>query len=101
SPHYPYLHSFPTRRSSDLLDDYQHAFENSPAIQRLKEKAEVQILTEKLATEAAIVRALKDSQAVIPIRERTKFPAPLLQALPDRSEEHTSELQSRVDLVCR
>src|SRR5438128_2925320 len=65
-----------------VLDDYQHAFENSPAIQRLKEKAEVQILTEKLATEAAVVRALKDSQAIIPIRERTKFPASLLRALP-------------------
>src|SRR6266536_4001439 len=28
-------------------------------------------------------------------------PGPQLQLLPRRSEEHTSELQSRVDLVCR
>ena len=66
-----------------VLDDYQHAFEGSSAIQRLKEKAEVQILSEKIDSEEALVRALKGSRAIIPIRERTKFPASLLQALPD------------------
>ena len=34
----------------------------------------MQILHEKLADEAAVVDALKDSQAVIPIRERTNSP---------------------------
>src|SRR5438105_7174417 len=50
----------------------------------------------------------------LPIWFRTKWPSPtktapvtlLLtggtkQTVPERSEEHTSELQSRVDLVCR
>jgi len=66
-----------------VLDDYQQAFEGSPAIQRLKETAEVQVLSEKIAAEEALIRALKGSQAIIPIRERTKFPASLLHALPD------------------
>ena len=66
-----------------VLDDYQHAFAASPAIERLKARAEVQILTEKLASEETLVRALRDSRAIIPIRERTKFPASLLQALPE------------------
>jgi phosphoglycerate dehydrogenase-like enzyme len=66
-----------------VLDDYQHAFENSPAIQRLRQRADVQVLDEKLASDEAIIGALKGSQAIIPIRERTKFPAALLQALPD------------------
>jgi phosphoglycerate dehydrogenase-like enzyme len=66
-----------------ILDDYQHAFEDAPAIQRLRQKTEVQILTEQLAGEEALARALKDSQAIIPIRERTQFTAALLQALPD------------------
>jgi D-3-phosphoglycerate dehydrogenase len=66
-----------------VLDDYQRAFEDAPAIQRLKAKADVQILTEKLAAEEALVRALQGYQAIIPIRERTKFPASLLRALPD------------------
>src|SRR2546421_1680199 len=30
-----------------------------------------------------------------------KFPCPLLSSFEKRSEEHTSELQSRSDLVCR
>ena len=66
-----------------VLDDYQRAFEGTEAIQRLRQRADVQILTEKLPTEEALVRALKGVKAIIPIRERTKFPAALLQALPD------------------
>lgn len=66
-----------------VLDDYQHAFEASPAIARLRQKAEVQIFTEKFASEEKLIQALKGSQAIIPLRERTKFPAPLLNALPD------------------
>jgi phosphoglycerate dehydrogenase-like enzyme len=65
-----------------VLDDYQHAFEATQAIQRLRREAEVRILTEKLPSDAAIAEALRDSQAIIPVRERTKFTASLLQALP-------------------
>ena len=66
-----------------IIDDYQRAFENSPAIRRLKQKAEVQICTEKFGSEEALVRALKGSQAIVPMRERTRFPAHLLKSLPD------------------
>ena len=66
-----------------VLDDYQRAFENTGAIKRLGQKAEVAIFTEKLSPEAAIAEALKGSQAIIPVRERTKFTASLLSALPD------------------
>lgn len=65
-----------------VLDDYQHAFEGSLAIERLREKAEVRIFTEKFATEEALIRALRGSEAINPIRERTHFPARLLKALP-------------------
>jgi D-3-phosphoglycerate dehydrogenase len=65
-----------------VLDDYQHAIAPTPAIARLRQNAEVQILDEKLASESAIVDALKDSHAIIPIRERTKFTASLFQQLP-------------------
>ncbi|MGH7770269.1 MAG: D-2-hydroxyacid dehydrogenase family protein [Candidatus Binatia bacterium] len=64
-----------------VLDDYQHAFEASPAIERLKQKAEVKIFTGKFASEEKLIQGLEGSQAIIPIRERTKFPAPLLKAL--------------------
>jgi D-3-phosphoglycerate dehydrogenase / 2-oxoglutarate reductase len=66
-----------------VLDDYQRAFEGTEAIARLRQNADVQILTEKLPTAEALVGALKGTQAIIPIRERTQFPASLLQSLTD------------------
>lgn len=66
-----------------VLDDYQHAIAPTPAIARLREKVDVQIFTEKLPSEAAVIEAIKDCQAIIPIRERTKFPATLIAKLPN------------------
>jgi phosphoglycerate dehydrogenase-like enzyme len=66
-----------------VLDDYQRAFDTTQAMERLRAKAEVQILTEKLPSPEALARALKGSRAIIPIRERTKLTAELLRALPD------------------
>ena len=66
-----------------VLDDYQHALENSPAIARLRKHADVRIITEKIADEKTVARELSGSQAIIPIRERTRFTASLLRALPD------------------
>jgi phosphoglycerate dehydrogenase-like enzyme len=66
-----------------VLDDYQHAFAPTEAIARLRQKADVQIFTEKLAHEDELVDKLKGSQAIIPVRERTKFPAALLGKLAD------------------
>ena len=66
-----------------VLDDYQHALASTAAIGRLREHAEVQIYTEKLDSEAAVAEALRGSQAIIPIRERTRFTPTLLGALPD------------------
>jgi phosphoglycerate dehydrogenase-like enzyme len=66
-----------------VLDDYQRAFDSSPAIERLRQKAQVQIFTEKFPSEEKLIQALKGSQVIVPIRERTKFPAPLLKSLTD------------------
>ena len=66
-----------------VLDDYQRAIDGTDAIRRLRQKAEVRVFTEKLATDAAVIEALQGSQAVIPIRERTNFPASLIQSLAD------------------
>ncbi len=65
-----------------VLDDYQHAIAPTQAMVRLRQHAEVQILHEKLGGEAAVVETLRDSQVVIPIRERTKFTASLFEKLP-------------------
>ncbi|MBM4299343.1 MAG: D-2-hydroxyacid dehydrogenase family protein, partial [Deltaproteobacteria bacterium] len=66
-----------------VLDDYQHAIAPTAAIARLREKAEVQIFTEKLGSDDAVMSALKGCAAIIPIRERTKFSAALLAKLPE------------------
>jgi phosphoglycerate dehydrogenase-like enzyme len=66
-----------------VLDDYQHALEGTAAIERLRRKAQVQVLSEKFATDESLIRALRGSQAIIPIRERTQFPAALIQELSD------------------
>jgi phosphoglycerate dehydrogenase-like enzyme len=65
-----------------VLDDYQHAIESTEAIARLRHHAEVQIFCDKFNSEADLINALAGSQAIIPIRERTKFPAALLRKLP-------------------
>jgi D-3-phosphoglycerate dehydrogenase len=66
-----------------ILDDYQRAFQATEAIRRLRQTVDVTILTEKLLSETAVAAALKDSPVIIPVRERTKFTASLLRALPD------------------
>src|SRR5690349_4413974 len=73
------LHSFPTRRSSDLR------------------------LTLGCLVESAVGRTLpvhgrrKRRVLVVPLDTLGSLP----EGRPGRSEEHTSELQSRRDLVCR
>src|SRR5690349_23648285 len=80
-------HSFPTRRSSDLAH-YQEAADLPPhrlkEIQRFFQDYKVlegkTVDVEDIRGRAAAERAIRDAV---------------------RSEEHTSELQSRRDLVCR
>src|SRR5438034_3841817 len=73
----PDLHSFPTRRSSDLI-----CHRNAAA-------------TASLCTDRIRVRSVCIRTAAV--FRNTGFAA----AGPGRSEEHTSELQSHSDLVCR
>src|SRR5439155_21951654 len=80
SPDHPDLHSFPTRRSSDLSS--RHGV--------------VQQLTTSVERISGITRSARDAAAGC-------SPSGLLRsaAIQRRSEEHTSELQSRGHLVCR
>ena len=64
-----------------VLDDYQHAIAPTAAIERLRQKAEVQILTKSFRAKRHWFEHF-GSQALIPIRERTKFTAALIAKLP-------------------
>src|SRR5699024_12140355 len=97
--HIPHSHSFPTRRSSDLtktadgvtLTDYSYdplylAGEGETA----SGKIEIWNTADQIALyESSYVGRVSDE-----IYESLKGSL-------ERSEEHTSELQSRFDLVCR
>src|SRR5690606_41414144 len=82
------LHSFPTRRSSDLGCDAKTIF--ARAAEGNKQAAElVQRSAQVLARLIADTKAVMDCQRVV------------IGGSIGRSEEHTSELQSRENLVCR
>src|SRR5690606_41887097 len=88
------LHSFPTRRSSDL----------GIALSRASEIVEAEDLSGLMAALRSLT--LSEEQAFLVVQclrperfEQTRATARFLDAF--RSEEHTSELQSRENLVCR
>src|SRR5436190_18262200 len=85
--HHTHPHSFPTRRSSDLL--YVILTGKSPF--NGKTTAEVLVLVRRGAYEPA---AVVSAECPKPLTTAAGSYAP-------RSEEHTSELQSHSDLVCR
>src|SRR5207249_10047751 len=90
--HHRHPHSFPTRRSSDLGIFERHARRHSVGgrVDRHGE-AHLRVEHEPAARLHAAHVSRREALAVLQRRH--------LQV--QRSEEHTSELQSRFDLVCR
>src|SRR5207247_7761938 len=93
---HPGLHSFPTRRSSDLSGvAFRGERGGGFAVEvpgRLEIHGRLQRVTLSAVAEVTS-RGLSVSGTHV-VRQRDHGIVP-------RSEEHTSELQSRVDLVCR
>src|SRR5207249_10116245 len=81
------LHSFPTRRSSDLRMARVAA---RPSISGI-------CMSINTMSKTGCSRAARTSTPLA----TTVTPQPRLSSMLVRSEEHTSELQSRFDLVCR
>src|SRR5699024_11949558 len=84
------LHSFPTRRSSDLSEQ-----RDSPVEVSIDSLLNTMTLSEKIG-QLFFIRARGYFKNTADEDYRR-----LLSRINDRSEEHTSELQSRFDLVCR
>src|SRR5438132_13444604 len=76
------LHSFPTRRSSDL---------NIRELQNFIERSVILTSGNVLESPLASLRSATEVESLGPITMEDA----------ERSEEHTSELQSHSDLVCR
>src|SRR5699024_11647659 len=84
------LHSFPTRRSSDLYF-----------------RPSTPMVCSAFCTCSVVVGNARGVSATIPAAYLPKLAINAVNSIPSpgraalRSEEHTSELQSRFDLVCR
>src|SRR5690606_39388606 len=101
-PHdlHPYIPSFPTRRSSDLatlLRGLENLATDDPATLTYDGSVEDVYFTmeHRLAEACEIAPAELDVQMA---RSRNDLDQGIFRM---RSEEHTSELQSRENLVCR
>src|SRR5690606_42136959 len=94
SPHHRALHSFPTRRSSDLFGP---CFADVTATRDLRLRAALAILRlfEIEHHQQVVFRRLHGIAWMREPHHRLRLSAD------ERSEEHTSELQSRENLVCR
>src|SRR5207302_8923718 len=93
----PHLHSFPTRRSSDLLDE--HGSPGCALGDLFTDRHAVDGLPEgDMASDPLHLVALHASEVVPADRRIGEGRLPMEAS---RSEEHTSELQSRENLVCR
>src|SRR5207249_9854411 len=86
-----HLHSFPTRRSSDLTSAGLDAF-----WQTLQPSRSGTLYPGKNAATLCGTSADRSTGNSTPSRHRGDA-----RTFAQRSEEHTSELQSRFDLVCR
>src|SRR5690606_41897181 len=87
------LHSFPTRRSSDLL--------RAGLLRLLGEGLEQALQRIETCCAAGAEASLFDGFDDRAVRGVRQMRAAAGALLGERSEEHTSELQSRENLVCR
>jgi phosphoglycerate dehydrogenase-like enzyme len=65
-----------------VLEDYQHASSSLPYWSRLEGRAAVDFYSDAVAGDEALAERLREYAIVVPIRERTRFPASLLERLP-------------------
>src|SRR5688572_18850148 len=95
------LHSFPTRRSSDLAARRRLA--GVPRDLRPRWRLRLPHRTARRARGRRGVDHVpgRCRSGREPLRRRSRDPAPGADERPRRSEEHTSELQSQSNLVCR
>src|SRR5690606_41328265 len=96
-----YLHSFPTRRSSDLRLTYAYyegTWDNLPNFNALTPilTGDINNFDISIAPKADYFAFKFDGKILIETPGTYTF----YTASDDRSEEHTSELQSRENLVC-
>src|SRR5690606_40800834 len=96
---HPCRPSFPTRRSSDLFEKLVTIGMRGDGDEAMSEETNVALLQRIVADQRTLLREIMG-------REPSEIPQVWalykeVQEYYERSEEHTSELQSRENLVCR
>ena len=66
-----------------VLDDWNDVYGSSPHVERLQQRAEVAIYTDPAPSEDTTLQRLAGAAIAVANRERTRFGAALLEALPD------------------
>src|SRR5206468_6065997 len=98
-PHRP-LHSFPTRRSSDLIAPACRS--RVPPLMTMPEAVPPDDTTSMPPPLiVALIEEPPEATSKLPAIALPLVVPPASTLIVPRSEEHTSELQSRSDLVCR
>jgi phosphoglycerate dehydrogenase-like enzyme len=64
-------------------DDYDRFYTASPHLERLRQRGEVRVYSERPGGEALLLERLRPARVIIPIRERTPLTAARLAALPE------------------
>src|SRR5690606_41131244 len=98
--YHPDLHSFPTRRSSDLRPD---RFILTPGQKAVADFSACLNNDRFLNNDEVSVSYKSNDPSVVKVDDKGNITAikPGVATVTVRSEEHTSELQSRENLVCR
>src|SRR5205823_14537250 len=96
--HHPALHSFPTRRSSDLSELSELGIVAARmTLMSSTADAKVRFSRSSWPRKRSLANRMLPTMIQVHSRVSTTFG----KAIPNRSEEHTSELQSLAYLVCR
>ena len=65
-----------------VLEDWNHFFPGVPSLERLRERAEVEVQHDQPRDQADVIGWVRDAQVVVLNRERTRFDAEIINALP-------------------
>src|SRR5207249_5985576 len=98
SHHHLHPHSFPTRRSSDLCVPTHSSTESAPI------PFVSSLMRATPSSPRSVTMSVAPNSRASFWRDECRLMAMMRRSCPHqgtRSEEHTSELQSRFDLVCR
>ena len=83
-----------------VLDDYEGLADQVPAYQKLKQRAEVTVLRERLATDTEFGAALRGVHILLLVRERTRFGERQLSLAPDlKLISQTGKTAAHLDLA--